>query len=126
MTINTSFVKMNRNLNLENYAKKKIEKKIEKLNSEPVWTNITFTKDRRRSIVRLHIKGKKNEPVIIEEKDENMYASVNNLTKRLKNIVEKHKSKSHRSKANPLKGMPLREEEISEEVEEELALLEES
>lgn len=91
--LRTAFLHMDRTEALDQFAHKKIGKEIEKLAEGPVSGQVTFLVDKDQHIVRLALKDKKGERLVITEAADNMYQAIHRAAKQIGRQLRRKKGK---------------------------------
>ncbi|MBQ49580.1 MAG: hypothetical protein CMP10_19530 [Zetaproteobacteria bacterium] len=94
MVFSTTFIHMDRTESLELFAKQKITKIIDSLASQPINTHVTFSVNGNRHRVRLTLKDRKGEQVVLHYEADSMYKSVAILCEKLKESLRRKKDKN--------------------------------
>jgi len=116
MMLRTAFLHMERTEALDQFALDKIGRKIEKLAESPVSGQVTFLVEKGQNIVRLALKDKKGERLVVTEAADNMYHAINRVAAQIDRRLRRRKGRQltqrHEAYQMPTLQLGLDHEEI--------------
>ncbi|MFW7378603.1 MAG: HPF/RaiA family ribosome-associated protein [Oligoflexus sp.] len=93
MMLRTAFLHMDRTEALDQFALEKIGSKIEKLAEAPVNAQVTFVVEKGQHIVRLALKDKKGERLVVREAADNMYQAIHRVAAQIDRRLRRKKGR---------------------------------